>query len=73
MMIAAVVVVGQPALAVDGAAEFAAPDHQRVVEHAALFQILNQRRGGLVGFLAALRQTFAEVRRDDPNRDDRAG
>ena len=54
MMIAAVVVGGQLALAVDGAAEFAAPDDQRVVQHAALFQILHQRRGGLIGLLAAL-------------------
>ena len=46
MMIAAVVVLGQPALAVDGAAEFSAPDDQRVVEHAALLQILNQAAEG---------------------------
>ena len=31
------------------AAEFAAPDDQRVVEQAALFQILDQRGAGLVG------------------------
>ena len=41
-MVAAVVVVGEPALGVDGAAEFAAPDDQRVVEHAALFEVLHQ-------------------------------
>ena len=34
MVVAAVVVGGQRALAVDGAAEFAAPDDQRVVEQA---------------------------------------
>ena len=38
MMVAAVVVGGQLALAVDGAAELAAPDDQRVVEQAALLR-----------------------------------
>ena len=52
MMIAAVVVVRQPALAVNRAAELAAPDHQRVVEHAALLQIGDQRRRGLIGLAA---------------------
>ena len=36
MMVAAVVVGGQRALAVDGPAELAAPDDQRVVEQPAL-------------------------------------
>ena len=36
VMVAAVVLVGQAALRVDRAAEFAAPDDERVVEHAAL-------------------------------------
>ena len=39
MVVAAVVVRGEASLAVDGAAEFAAPDDQRVVEHAALLQV----------------------------------
>ena len=39
MMIAAVVGVGQLALAVDRAAELAAPDDQRVVEQAALLEV----------------------------------
>src|SRR5262245_2417587 len=52
MMIAAVVRGGESALAVDGAAELAAPDHQRVVEHAAAFQVANQRRRGLIDILA---------------------
>ena len=38
MMVAAVVVGGQLALAVDGAAEFAAPHDQRVVEQPALLR-----------------------------------
>ena len=36
------------------AAELAAPDHERVVEQAALLQILDQRRAGLIGVLAVL-------------------
>ena len=43
MVVAAVVVGGQRALAVDGPAEFAAPDDQRVVEQPALLQVGDQR------------------------------
>ena len=39
MMVAAVVFGGERALAVDGAAEFAAPDDERVVEEAAMFEV----------------------------------
>ena len=48
MVIAAVVGWRQLALAVIGAAELAAPENQRVVEHASLLQILDQvpRRPG---------------------------
>ena len=38
------------------AAELAAPDHQRVLEQAALLQILDQRRGSLVRVVAVLRE-----------------
>ena len=58
MMVAAVILRREIALAVDGAAEFAAPDDQRVVEHAALLQVLDQRGRGLVG-VAALRRQLA--------------
>ena len=37
-----------------GAAEFAAPHHQHFVQHAALFQILEQGGDGLIAFLAEL-------------------
>ena len=74
MMVAAVVVGGQLALAVDGPAELAAPDDQRVVEQAALLQVRDQRRatawsvsrhwpGDLLG----------QVRCAGPSRDGRAG
>ena len=45
------VVIAAGALGHGRAAEFAAPDDQRVVEHAALFQIGDQRGGRLVDFL----------------------
>ena len=72
VMIAAVIGRGEPALAIDRAAELAAPDHQRVVEHAALRQILNQPGGRLIDILAALRQVLRQARRGGPNRDGRA-
>ena len=42
------VVVAAVALGHGGAPELAAPDDERVVEHAALLQVLNQGGGGLV-------------------------
>ncbi len=48
MVIAAVVVCRHFALAIIGAAEFAAPDHERLVEQPALFEVGNERRGGTV-------------------------
>jgi hypothetical protein len=47
-MIAAVIVIGELALAINRAAEFAAPNDQRVVEHAALLEVGNQRGGRLI-------------------------
>jgi hypothetical protein len=35
------------------AAKLAAPDDERIVEEAPLFEVLDERRGGPVGFLAA--------------------
>src|SRR5436190_138739 len=48
-----IVVLRQPALAVARPPELTSPDHQRVVQHPALLQVLHQRRARLVG-LAAL-------------------
>ena len=56
-MVAAVVRFRQRALRVNRTPELASPDHQRVVEHAALLQILDQRRRRLVSLLA-LRPDF---------------
>ena len=44
VVVAAVVVAGQRALAVDRPAELAAPDDQRVVEQAALLQVVDRAR-----------------------------
>ena len=61
MMIATVIILGQSALAVHRTAEFTAPNDQRVVKHAALLQILNERGRRLIGLLAALRQAFGKL------------
>src|SRR4029453_10765229 len=52
MMIAAVVVGRQLALTVHSSAELSAPHHERVLQQAALLEILDERGAGLVGVLA---------------------
>ena len=69
VMIAAVVVLGQVALGIDGAPEFAAPDDERIFQHAALFQILDQAGGGLIHIAALERESLAADCRADPSRD----
>src|SRR5215471_9580106 len=61
VMIAPVIGLGQLALAIDRAPEFPAPDDQRVVEQAALLQILNERRRRLVSPPALKRQVARQV------------
>ena len=61
MVVAPVIGVGQLALAVDGAPELAAPDHQRIVEQPALLQVLNQRGGGLIHALGLQREVARQV------------
>ena len=51
MVVAPVGLLGEPALTEDRAAELAAPYDQRIVQHAAVFQILDQRRLWLVDIL----------------------
>ncbi len=51
-MVATVVGLGETALAVDGAAELAAPDDEGVIEHAALLEIADEGGAGLVNVLA---------------------
>ena len=73
MMVAAVVVGRQPALAVDGSAELAAPDDQRVVEQPALLEVPDQCRRGAIGVAALAGDLGAAGARADPSRDGRAG
>ena len=59
MMIAAIVIFGQTSLAVNRAAKFARPDHQRVIQQATLLKIGDQRIASAICFLA---QNRAESR-----------
>src|SRR5580658_7675092 len=61
MMIASIVILREAALAVDGAAEFTRPDYQRVVKHATLFQVRNQRVAAAVRLLADDGQNLCHV------------
>ena len=57
-------------------AELSAPDHQRIVQHAALFQVRDQRSGRLihffglerhVGFYTAMMVPIAVIELDEPH------
>src|SRR6266705_160388 len=61
MMIAAVVLAREFALAVNGPAELASPDNQCVFKQAALFQISNERVAGLIDIAALVRQITADI------------
>src|SRR5215469_1742736 len=61
VVIAAVVVFGQRALAVDGTAELAAPNNERVVEQAALLQVPDQGCAGLVHVLALAANLLRQI------------
>src|SRR5688572_5544129 len=52
MVVAPIVVRREITLAIDGPAEFAAPDDEGVVEQPALFEIFDQACRSLIGFLA---------------------
>src|SRR3954471_3561307 len=58
VVVAAVVVLGEGPLGVDGAAEFASPDDQRLVQQAAVPQVLDEGGGGAV-HVAALAADLA--------------
>ena len=74
VVVAAVVVGRQLALAVDGPAELAAPDDQRVVEQPALLQVLHQRRASAWSVSSALEPDRRSAgRRAGPSRGGRAG
>lgn len=61
MMIAPVVVAGKPALGVDGAAEFTAPDDEGVLEQTVAFEILDQAVGGLIDIATLGRHATADI------------
>ena len=61
MVIAAVVLAAQGALAIHGSAELAAPDHQRLVEHAEPFQVGDEAVAGVIHVAALDRQVGHEV------------
>ncbi len=52
MMVAAVVRVGHAALRIDRSTELAAPDDQRIIQQAALFQVSDQCGSSLIGVAA---------------------
>lgn len=52
---------GEAALAVNGASEFAAPDDERVIEKASLFEVGDEGSGSLIGFFATLGELFGET------------
>ena len=62
MVVAAVIVRGQCALAIDGPAEFAAPDDQRVVEQAALLEVRDEGGRRLIGIAALAGDLRGQVR-----------
>src|SRR5829696_8628027 len=61
MMVPPIILLRKAALAVNGAAEFAAPDNQRAVEQATRFDVVNETIGGLVHVFALHGQTAIDV------------
>src|SRR5947209_17817253 len=61
MMVAAVIIVAQFALAIDGASKFSTPHDERIIEHAALFQIEDKAFAGMVNVAALQRQVAGQI------------
>src|SRR6266568_2303566 len=61
VMIATVVVLFNLALAIDGTAEFTAPNDQSVVQQTALLEVLDQRGARLVGVQALLFDALGQI------------
>src|SRR6266853_652081 len=61
MMVAAIIFLGELALAINGAAKFTAPNHQRVLEQAALLEVLDEAVAALVNVLALRRKVARQV------------
>ena len=60
VVIAAVVVLRQGSLRVDGATKFPTPDDQGIIEQATLLEIFDQCRGGLIGVMALTADGFRQ-------------
>jgi hypothetical protein len=60
VVVPAVVVLRERALGVDGPAELAAPDDQRLVEQAAPLEVRDEGGGGLVGVLALVAELLGQ-------------
>src|SRR5215467_1419155 len=61
MMIATVIVFGKLALGIAGTSELTAPDHEGIVEHTALFKILDECRTGLIGLVGLVANTRGQI------------
>src|SRR4051794_11622208 len=61
MVIAAIAVRSQVALTIHRATELTAPDDERLIQQAALLQVLNESGGGLVGFFRALAELIGQA------------
>src|SRR5258708_4494548 len=61
VMIAAMIVFGERALAINGAPELPTPNHQRLIEEAARFEIRNKRSAGLVHVTALAADLFRQI------------
>src|SRR6185503_4646299 len=61
VMVAAVILLLDLSLAVNGAPKFAAPDDKGVFEQSARFQVLHQRGARLVGVLALFADALGQV------------
>ena len=60
-MIASVIVFGELALGIASAAKFTAPNHEGVIEHAALFQVLDEGGAGLIGFAGLVSNAGGQI------------
>src|SRR5262245_41279988 len=60
VMVASVILLGEPALRINRPAKFAAPNDQRLVQQPALLQILHQAVTGLINVAALIGQAARE-------------
>ena len=61
VVISAVIGLGQATLAIDRSAKLTTPDHERVIQHASLFQIIQKTRAWLVNDAALSPNVFWQV------------